>query len=392
MPDLPSADASQDRAVARAIARWFANNGRDLPWRIQPRDPWHSLMSEIMLQQTQAARVAERFAAFTNRFPTPAAMAQASVDDVLAMWSGLGYYRRARMLHACATAIVKQHAGHVPKDPRLLKGLPGVGRYTAGAVASIAFGQPEPIVDGNVARVLLRLHGVDQPAESAVVTGWTWERASLLARAADGEIAGYSEGIMELGATVCTPRAPVCGACPVYGHCRARRLGVVDRIPRPKARAARKPMAISAIVVTDRQGRVLLEPRPLDGLWAGLWQPPCVERNSLSPLSFRDSIMKLGLEGLVEAVGRPTRFEFVTTHRSITVRVWAAFAFRVAPTKAARGKAAAWYHPAQFDGLGLGSAQRRMVREAVEQLAGQGRGKSGLRAHSSGIKPVQRST
>lgn len=364
MAEPPPGEPRQDRTFARAIARWFEQNARELPWRLSPRDPWLSLMSEIMLQQTQVARVAERFGAFSHRFPTPTAMARASVDDVLAMWSGLGYYRRARMLHACACAIVERHGGRVPEDVRQLRELPGVGRYTAGAVASIAFGKPEPLVDGNVSRVLLRLHGVDEPADGPGVQAWAWERATDVALAASGKIAGYSEGVMELGATVCTPRAPACRSCPVSKHCRAHELGIADRIPRPKSRAARTPLAISAIVIVDRRGRVLLEPRPADGLWGGLWQPPCVERDSATPVALAKTLDGLGLTGLVEVDGRPARFEFATTHRAVTVRVWKAIALHAARVRGSRGGRVAWYCEDSLGSLGLGSAQWQMLYAA----------------------------
>lgn len=361
MAELPPGEPAADLAIARAIARWFEANARPLPWRLSPRDPWLSLMSEIMLQQTQVARVAERFDAFAVRFPTPAAMAGASVDDVLAMWSGLGYYRRARMLHACASAIVERHHGQVPDDIQQLHALPGVGRYTAGAVASIAFGKSEPLVDGNVSRVLLRLHGVDQPADGSGVQAWAWERATELARASGDAVASYSEGVMELGATICAPRAPSCEMCPVSKRCRAHQLGITDQIPKPKGRAARKPLAISAVVVVDRRGRVLLEPRPAEGLWGGLWQPPCVERDAATQITLAKTLDNLGLADLVDARGRAARFEFATTHRAVTVRVWRATAFHAARVRKSRGAGAEWFYEDSLDELGLGSAQRRML-------------------------------
>jgi len=361
MPELPPGAPTGDRAIARAIARWFESNARSLPWRLSPRDPWLSLMSEIMLQQTQAARVAERFDAFARSFPTPGAMARASVDDVMAMWSGLGYYRRARMLHACASAIVDRYAGRVPDDVEQLRSLPGVGRYTAGAVASIAFRKPEPIVDGNVARVLLRLRGVDQPVDGPGVQAWAWERAADLARAAGDRIAGYSEGVMELGATVCKPGAPDCTVCPVSKLCSAHQSGIADRIPRPKSRVVRKPLAISAMVVVDRRGRVLLEPRPAGGLWGGLWQPPCVERAAATPTPLARTLEVLGLAGEVEVKTPAEKFEFATTHRAVSVRVWKAAARHADRARRARAARAAWYPGDSLRHIGLGSAQRRML-------------------------------
>lgn len=361
-PDqLPAGTPQTDRQWARAVARWFSANARPLPWRTNPRDPWLSLMSEIMLQQTQAKRVAERFDAFAGRFPTPAAMARASVDDVLAMWSGLGYYRRARLLHACACDIAHRYAGRVPHDAGELRSLPGVGRYTAGAVASIAFGRPEAIVDGNVSRVLLRLHGVRQPADGPGVQAWAWQRAAHLARAAGGDVARTNEGLMELGATVCTPAAPACGDCPVRTGCVAFQERATGDIPAPKTRVVKKPLAISALVITDRRGRVLLEQRPPNGLWGGLWQPPCLERPGARHASLPRAASEMGLDGLIEATARPASFSFATTHRDVRIRVWAARATNARRALAARPRGARWVHLADLASLGLGAAQHRML-------------------------------
>lgn len=368
MAEFPGNSTTLDARLASEVAGWFGRHARPLPWRTTPRDPWLSLMSEILLQQTQAARVAERFDAFRRAFPTPAAMAGAPLDKVLALWSGLGYYRRAGMLHACAKAIVARHGGHVPEQPKALLALPGVGRYTAGAVASIVFGQPEPIVDGNVARVFLRIHGIERSPDEPSVQKWSWDRAAALAHAAGNQIQGYSEGVMELGATVCTPTAPNCDACPCSAFCTARQLGLTDRIPRPKTRPARKPLAMSAIVVFDRRGRVLLEQRPEKGLWAGLWQPPTLERHGVRPPAIGATMRELDLDGLVEVIGKPTRLEMATTHRTIIARVSSARAVNAgAVLKRRSGHATnlCWVSPDEMEGFGLGSAQRRMLELIV---------------------------
>ncbi|GIW74936.1 MAG: A/G-specific adenine glycosylase [Phycisphaerales bacterium] len=311
-PAGPSAD--QDAALTEAVTRWFARHARPLPWRRDPRDPWLTLMSEVMLQQTQAARVAERFERFARRYPTPQAMARLGLADVLARWSGLGYYRRARLLHECACAIVQRHGGTVPSDPAALADLPGIGRYTAGAVLAIAFGLPQPLVDGNVMRVLLRLHGDDRPPERPEVRRWAWSRAEALACAAR-DVAAFSEGLMELGATVCTPRSPACLRCPLADRCRARAMHATDRIPRPRTRPARSALALTAVVVHDEQGRVLLERRPAQGLWAGLWQPPCVEHTGTTPIGRLRALHALGLAQAVAVRPPSAAFTFATTHR-----------------------------------------------------------------------------
>ncbi len=360
-PDLPAGDPATDQWLTRAIAKWFAVNARELPWRTDPRDPWLSLMSEIMLQQTQVARVAERFETFAERFPTPRAMADASVDDVLALWSGLGYYRRARLLHACATAIVERHDGAVPASAEALQNLPGVGRYTAGAVASIAFGLEVPIVDGNVSRVLLRVNGVEAAADGPGVQFWAWSRASALARAAAEHVGPASEGIMELGATVCTPALPRCDTCPIRSRCVAHKRGTVDRIPKPKTRAKKQPLSIAALVVTDRRGRVLLEQRPSSGLWGGLWQPPCVERAAARLVSVQALLRALGLLDEVAAPTSQGQFGFATTHRDVRVGVWSARARHATRARAARAGTSRWFTNTELCGLGMASAHRKML-------------------------------
>ena len=220
--------------ISALLERWFAGAARDLPWR-RRRNGWTSLVSEALLQQTQVARVAERFPEFMRLFPTPKAMALAGEAAVLRAWRGLGYYRRARSLHAAAVAVVERHGGRVPSDARRLRELPGVGRYTAGAVASIAFGKAEAIVDGNVMRVLARL--ADRRASTVDPAGqaWCWSQAERLAVAARRP-GVTNEALMELGATVCTPANPRCDACPLARLCRSRSAGT-QAIVRRRSRA-----------------------------------------------------------------------------------------------------------------------------------------------------------
>ncbi|MCA9294882.1 MAG: A/G-specific adenine glycosylase, partial [Phycisphaerales bacterium] len=225
-----------DRSRALAIEDWFRANARDLPWRAA-RSAYAGLVSESMLQQTQVARVVERFTQFMARFPTVHDLAAADEQEVLAIWQGLGYYRRARHLHQAAKAIVEEHDGVIPADINALRALPGVGRYTAGAIASIIYHRPEPIVDGNVYRVLARLDAQNKPASDAEAQRWGWSRASELVQLAR-DPGAFNEGMMELGATICTPRAPACSDCPVRAGCRAHADGRADVIPPPKQRAA----------------------------------------------------------------------------------------------------------------------------------------------------------
>ncbi|KAA0213171.1 A/G-specific adenine glycosylase [bacterium] len=263
----------------RALARWFQGVGRDLPWRRRPT-PYAVWISEIMLQQTQVATVVPYFERFMERFPDVHSLARAREDDVLALWSGLGYYRRARMLHAAARAIAEAHGGQIPPSRQALLELPGVARYTAGAILSIAFNEPEPVVDGNVERVFARLSArsgdiKSRPAQRAV---WAFAEAAVREAAAQGVAPSvFNQALMELGATVCIPGKPRCAPCPLASQCRALKLGRQESLPRPAVRAKAGLRRYRAWLMKDRRGRLLLVRRKGGGaslLPAGLWELP----------------------------------------------------------------------------------------------------------------------
>lgn len=357
--------ARRDARLVALVADWFERSARAMPWRTTPRDPWHALVSEAMLQQTQASRVLERFPQFIARFPTPAALARASEDEVLAAWRGMGYYRRALHLRAAAARIVAAHAGRVPDDPGALRALPGVGRYTAGAVASIVFGRPEAIVDANVLRVLSRVEG-RRRGWGAPASAWAWSRAAALAAAADrcrpSRVALFNEGLMELGATVCVPRAPRCGACPLRGLCEARARGVQHRIPPARPVGARRRLTCHAVVVRDGLGRVLVERRGSAGMWHGLWQAPTWERAGEGRATPAQVAAWLG----VPHARRAGSFEHPTTHRRIRFVTWDAGRVGSRRARALLGAAAAraWASPGALDDLPMSSAQRRILADA----------------------------
>ncbi|MFN0067708.1 MAG: A/G-specific adenine glycosylase, partial [Limisphaerales bacterium] len=240
--------------LVRSLLDWFAVHARDLPWR-RTRDPWAVLVSEVMLQQTQVRTVIPYWERWMRRFPDAASLAAVGEDEVLKAWEGLGYYRRARSLQAAARALVAEHAGLIPRGFDDILALPGVGRYTAGAVASIAFNQPAPILDGNVIRVLARLFAVEGDPAARGVNARLWEIAGELVTAAarrekPGERAcsALNQSLMELGATVCTPKAPGCPACPVRRRCAAHRTGRVAELPAPRARPATSARRFLVIV------------------------------------------------------------------------------------------------------------------------------------------------
>ncbi len=257
----------------RALLAWFAQNARPLPWRQEPT-PYHTWVSEVMLQQTQATTVIPYYVEFIRRFPTVWALAAAPLDEVLKAWEGMGYYRRAHNLHRAAQIIVADHDGRVPTDAKSLAALPGVGRYTAGAIRSIAFGQPAPVLDGNVKRVLARLDDLEASIDEAGVERALWDRAAELL---DPDQPGaFNEALMELGATICLPLNPACLLCPVQSFCLARERGTQYERPVRNQRRAIPHVDVAAGVIWHRTepGLILIAQRPLDGMLGGLWEFP----------------------------------------------------------------------------------------------------------------------
>jgi A/G-specific adenine glycosylase len=312
---LNGSKAGSERMLRLAghVEVWFRSAARDLPWR-RSRSGYHALVSELMLQQTQVARVLEKFGPFVAQFPSAASLAAAPEDAVLTAWQGLGYYRRARLLHAAAKAVVERHGGRVPvEDHAALLALPGVGRYTAGAIASIVAGVRAPIVDGNVTRVLQRLAAREGSASERAVSEWAWSEAESFVEVAV-DPAAANEGLMELGATVCTPATPRCVACPLSRMCRAHEDGRVAEIPAPKVRPVRKELVLVTVQLIRADGAVLLEQRARGGLWGGLWQPPTMESADGESLSPTVAAERLAIRA---ALTRVAVVPFMTTHRSV---------------------------------------------------------------------------
>nr|WP_255494628.1 A/G-specific adenine glycosylase [Luteibacter sp. Sphag1AF] len=254
------------------MLRWFDHHGRkDLPWQ-HPRDAYRVWLSEIMLQQTQVVTVIGYFQRFVERLPTLRDLAEADEDVVLALWSGLGYYRRARFLHQAAKLCVERHAGELPRDLDALMALPGIGRSTAGAILAQAWGLRFPILDGNVKRVLTRYHGVaGHPGESAIEKRlWVFaDEHTPPTRSAD-----YTQAIMDLGATVCVRTKPLCTLCPQATRCVAHRDGLTAVLPTAKPGKKSPTRTTAMLVMRDSEGRVLLERRGPQGVWSGLWSLP----------------------------------------------------------------------------------------------------------------------
>ncbi len=287
--------------VGAVLADWYPDHHRRLPWRERP-DSYRTWVSEILLQQTRVDTVLARWDAFLARFPDVVTLAAASVDQVLKAWEGLGYYARGRNLHRAAGVIVRVHGGRFPEDPATVLALPGVGRSTAGAILSIAFGRPMPVLDGNVARVLARLDAERESPSLGGASNRLWARATALVQAAP-QPGLHNQAMMELGATVCAPRSPRCGACPLASGCRARAAGLVDVLPvrRPRLPLPRHRVA-SCIVV--HEGRILVRQRPLDGMLGGLWEFPSV-RLSEGDLPAEAIARHLAEQGVAVRVGAP---------------------------------------------------------------------------------------
>jgi A/G-specific adenine glycosylase len=270
---LPVALRDALPGVRERLLAWYDVNRRELPWRAgvhEAADPYRVWLSEVMLQQTRVETVRPYYERWLARFPTLSSLAQASPDEVLKQWEGLGYYSRARNFHAAVREVAVAFGGKVPADPDTFRALPGVGRYTAGAVMSIAFGRAEPVVDGNVRRVFARLTDDPAPTDAAL-----WELATALVPGSrPGDL---NQGMMELGATVCTPRSPRCGRCPVADVCQARAAGTQeDRPARKKARPL--PHEDTAVAVVESGGKLLLVRRPVDVRLGGMWAFPSALR------------------------------------------------------------------------------------------------------------------
>ena len=317
--------------VTRRLLSWFAKERRELPWRKEPRDPYRVWISEVMLQQTRVEVVIPYYRRFLRRFPTLRALAVSPLDDVLALWSGLGYYARARNLHRAARAC----GGQLPATAAELRALPGFGPYTAAAVASLAFREDVPLVDGNVARVLARVFRIEEGARTKA-----WEIAArLLPR---GRAAEFNEALMELGATVCTPRAPECPRCPLRSACGGQHDPA--RYPASRRRPERAWLEWEALALTRKDGAVLLARRPLGALFAGLWDLP-EER----PAGIR-------VHGRFQDCGI---VEQTLTHREVRVAIRAARASGIPASAEVR-----WVAPDGLAAVGLSSLARKSLRQA----------------------------
>jgi len=344
------------RSIRRELALWYASNQRDLPWR-RTSDPYAIWVSEAMLQQTRVDTVREYWPRFLERFPTATALASADEEAVLEAWSGLGYYRRARSLQAAARVIADRHGGVFPRELGAALDLPGVGPYTAGAVVSIAYDEPAALVDGNVERVFARLFGMEGVRGSGPLGRACWAAATFFIDRLEGAVrpSVWNQALMELGALICTPRAPKCEGCPLAGSCVAKARGNAVGIPRPKPRRASTEAELEVYVI-EQGGRWLLEQRPDGGLMGGMWQFPTVEVTSSG--LFPDELAP-ALGSKVEPEHDLIAITHGITHHRIRARVRSA-------SLAGQGvEPAAWFAPAEAAELALTG----MARKVAERLA-----------------------
>jgi len=308
------------RAVAQRLLTWAQEWLPDFPWR-HTNDPYALWVAVVMLQQTQVATVLPYYRRFLARFPTLQDLATANLDEVLKVWEGLGYYTRARNLHAAARLMVERYGGQLPTDRQPLMALPGIGEYTAGAMLSIAFGQDEPAVDGNVRRVLCRLFAVEGDPRRAAIQRRLWELARCLLP--PGRTGDFNQGLMHLGTVVCTPRRPDCADCPLVGLCEAQRLGLQEQLPRRAPRRTVPHYEVAAGVIRDDDGRLLIAQRLADDMLGGMWEFPggrCEAGESLRECLRREIREELGLE--IEIGERLTTVHHAYSHFRITLHAF----------------------------------------------------------------------
>ena len=357
-----TAPKSAPRDAAPRLLTWYDHNRRDLPWRAKPgevADPYRVWLSEIMLQQTTVPAAAPYFRAFTERWPTVRDLAAAPLDDVLVAWAGLGYYARARNLHACAKAVVAEFSAHFPEDEAELRRLPGIGAYTSAAIAAIAFGRKATPVDGNIERVMSRIFAVEEELPSAKKT-----LARLAAELTPATRAGdFAQALMDLGATICTPRRPSCLVCPIESDCAAHAMAIEASLP---ARAVKKPRPErfgTAFLVISESGRILLRQRPPTGLLASMLEVPSTEWTEMRPVA-KEALRRVPVRGdWWPVVGSVVH---VFTHFRLEMTVYRALVRDEAVVDLwAEPERCRWVHRRDLDDVALPSVMRKIIAHGM---------------------------
>lgn len=350
--------------IAKKLLRWYAAQTRSLPWRARPR-PYAVWVAEIMAQQTRLETMLPYYRRWMRRFSSLRSLARAKEQEVLALWEGLGYYSRARNLLRAAKVVSEQHGGRLPRTAAELRSLPGIGAYTAGAIASLAFGADEPAVDGNAIRVLARVFDVKLPAGTSAAQTEFWRLAA--AHLPAGQAAAYNQALMDLGAQVCTPRRPLCASCPLRTECRAFALNLQAVRPLKSANKI-PPLRHFAAAVIQQRGKVLVLQRPPAGLLAGMWEFPnaAVSSPNVAKRGLRRALAnRLGLD--VELTQRLNEYQHAYSHFSVRMQVFSA------GTKGHRPKVQpfqkhSWVPICQLSRLPMGKVDRRIASGLLEGI------------------------
>jgi A/G-specific adenine glycosylase len=350
-----------DEDYAEALVSWYDRERRDLPWRARPGvkpDPYRVWLSEIMLQQTTVKAVLPRYAEFLRRWPDVTALAKAELGEVLTAWAGLGYYARARNLHACAHEVAERHGGRFPETEAELRSLPGIGGYTAAAIAAIAFGARATPIDGNIERVVARVFAVTTPLPAAKAEIRTLAESLTPERRAGD----FAQAMMDLGATICTPRRPACGLCPVRPRCAGYAEGLANVLPHRDEKAERPVRRGVAFVVLREDGAVLLRERPLKGLLGGMLETPSTPWAEAQPLAIE---AHAPVDSEWQKV--PGRVEHTFTHFHLVLEVLRAeVGLKAALTEAALPERCRWVHVRALHAAALPSLMRKVFDHALE--------------------------
>jgi len=349
-------------AFQRSLLEWYHRHQRQLPWRTT-KDPYRILVSEIMLQQTQVQTVIPYYHRFLKTFPSFQSLARAPLQRVLKLWEGLGYYSRARNLHALAKAVVRAHDGHLPSTYDELKALPGIGRYTAGAILSIAFDKDYPVVDGNVMRVLARYFAIRGDIRKPATQSEFWNLVEKLLP--HGKAGDFNQAIMELGATICTPKNPTCPRCPLRHSCQARRQNLQDVLPVKKKAAATPHFHIGAGVVR-RGDKILISQRPLKGLLGGLWEFPGGKQEpgeSLRDTVRREIKEELGIN--IEVGKKLAEIDHAYSHFKITLHAHEC-AYRSGQVQALGVRAWRWVKPHELKRFAFPAANQPIIQKLLK--------------------------
>ena len=343
--------------IAPALLAWHHTHGRhDLPWQ-RDATPYRVWVSEVMLQQTQVQTVIPYFERFMQRFPDVAALASAPADEVLHLWSGLGYYSRARNLQRSAQQVLTEHGGQLPCDPAALCALPGIGRSTAAAILALSRGLRHAILDGNVKRVLARVHAVFGSPNERAIEQQLWRLAEQETPATD--VACYTQAIMDLGATVCTRARPLCAVCPLQSECSAHREGRVAELPTPRTRSARRGRRVLMLLARRPDGHVFLQRRAEQGIWGGLWSPPEFPDRTAAR-RFADATLRLPKlhRRALPAV------QHAFTHFELTITPLVVDCDGLAGVMDEGG--AVWYNPAQPARIGLPAPIQKLLQQLAD--------------------------